>query len=489
MVRWLTIWMSMLAMSVHAQTISVGAKHFTEGYVLGEIVAQLLEGEGFAVERKFNLGGTLVCFEALRNGGIDVYPEYTGTLTTEILRLDGDADANAAKEVLRNSYDLSMTNDFGFDNTYALVMNTEVAARLGISRISDLRSHSGIAAGLSYEFLERNDGWRNLSKFYDLAIKPAALEHGLAYQALVHHRIELTDAYSTDGEIARYNLAVLEDDRQFFPDYKAVAIYRNDMPEGAASALRKLEGQITAEEMQAMNNEAQLRQLTFREIAANFLQSKGLAGDSVRKKRSLYREILRKTLRHLVLTFSGLVAAFLIAVPLGMLVYRRDWPARVVVYVAGLLQTIPSIALLAFMIPLMGIGVAPAVTALFLYSLLPILRNTVTGLQSVDPQLKIVSEAMGMTRWQQLRWLELPLAAPFILAGIRTAAVINVGTATLAAFIGAGGLGEYIVTGLALNNTELIIRGAVPAAILAIVVELAFEGFERWYLASPRKGN
>jgi osmoprotectant transport system permease protein len=168
-----------------------------------------------------------------------------------------------------------------------------------------------------------------------------------------------------------------------------------------------------------------------------------------------------------------------IAIPAGVLVYRLPAISRPILYLTGLLQTIPSIALLAFMIPVFGIGVVPAIVALFLYALLPILRNTATALFSVDPLLKKVSVGMGLTTWQRLRHIELPLAAPTIFAGIKTAAVINIGTATLAAFIGGGGLGEPIVTGLALNDTKLILEGAIPAALLAVLVEFGFERLEK----------
>ncbi|HMQ99633.1 MAG TPA: ABC transporter permease, partial [Ignavibacteria bacterium] len=131
------------------------------------------------------------------------------------------------------------------------------------------------------------------------------------------------------------------------------------------------------------------------------------------------------------------------------------------------------------MIPLFGIGIVPAVAALFLYALLPILRNTVTGIYSVDPVIKKVASGMGLTAWQKLKFVEIPMAMPAIFAGVKTAAVINIGTATLAAFIGAGGLGEFIVTGLALNDTSLILKGAIPAACLAILVEFLFEILER----------
>ncbi|MEJ0032539.1 MAG: ABC transporter permease [Bacteroidota bacterium] len=184
-------------------------------------------------------------------------------------------------------------------------------------------------------------------------------------------------------------------------------------------------------------------------------------------------------MQHLYLTFTALVLATLFALPLGIWISFKPRVSNFFLYVAGLLQTIPSIALLAIMIPLFGIGSPPAIVALFLYAILPILRNTVTGLRNVDPLLREVSESLGMSKTQALRFVDLPLASPSILAGIRIAAVINVGTATLAAFIGAGGLGEYIVTGLALNNTQMIMKGAIPAAVLALLIELVFELIER----------
>lgn len=173
--------------------------------------------------------------------------------------------------------------------------------------------------------------------------------------------------------------------------------------------------------------------------------------------------------------------------PVGVLLSIFPGVSKPVLYFSGLLQTIPSIALLAIMIPLFGIGIFPAIVALFLYALLPILRNTATGIFSVDPIIKKVASGMGLTRWQRLRYVEIPLAMPQIFAGIKTAAVINIGTATLAAFIGAGGLGEFIVTGLALNDTGLILRGAIPAAILAILIEFTFEMIERLYIPKHLK--
>jgi osmoprotectant transport system permease protein len=314
--------------------------------------------------------------------------------------------------------------------------------------------------------------------------QPTGLEHGLAYQAIQDKRIDVTDAYSTDGEIKRYSLMVLRDDKAFFPEYQAVSFYSASLPEEAKALLCKLDGTITEDEMQRMNSQALFEQRSHREIANEFLVQKGIIGNQDNVSDTGIAIILEKTWIHIQLTFMALLAAIVVALPIGILLYLYPFSSKAVLYVAGILQTIPSIALLALLIPLAGIGTIPAVIALFLYALLPILRNTIIGLFTVDPPLKNVATAMGLTRLQRLRLIEIPLAMPMILTGIRTAAVINVGTATLAAFIGAGGLGEFIVTGLALNNTSLILQGAIPAALLAITLELIFEAIE--WLLIPR---
>ncbi|MCB0720927.1 MAG: ABC transporter permease subunit [Ignavibacteriae bacterium] len=469
-----------LLSSTHSQTLKVGAKAFNEGYILAEIQSQLLEDAGFTVERKFNLGGTLICFEALKNGEIDTYPEYTGTISEEILKLNTDPSEDELRSRLLGQYKLNITPSYGFNNTYALAMKRETANRLGIKKISDLTAHPDINIALSYEFLKRKDGWDNLASFYSLKNKPVGIEHGLAYQALDEGKIQLTDAYSTDGEIEKYDLVILDDDRNFFPKYYALSFYRDQLDPKALTSLEKLDGQITESEMQDMNYKVLYENKTFGEVAHEFLSKKNLLDNTTgHTSASWLMEILDKTITHIWLTSFALILSIIVALPLGIWIYYFSSAARPILYVAGLLQTIPSIALLAFMIPLFGIGVLPAIVALFLYALLPILRNTATGLFSVDPLLKKVGTGMGLTRWQKLRYVELPLSFPTIIAGIKTAAVINIGTATLAAFIGAGGLGEFIVTGLSLNNTNLILMGAVPAALLAILVEFFFEMVER----------
>lgn len=466
------------------ETITVGAKHFNEGYILGEMIAFVLEDAGYTVDRRFNLGGTAVAFEGLRNGAIDVYPEYTGTISAEILKLPNTPSFSQLMDRVKQEFNLEISDPYGFDNTYALLIKKDKAEALGISVLSDLRDHSVMKFGISHEFLERQDGWRVLSRFYHLPQNPIALEHSLAYQAILDGRIDVMDAYSTDGEISRYDLLLLEDDQEFFPDYQAVSFYRSELPQPAKQALARLSSSISAEEMQEANALALFGNDSHHKIAHDFLVEKNIIQSTDLKNSTGWREILNKTTEHLQLTLLAVLASIIIALPLGIYLYRHPRFSNGVLYAAGIMQTVPSIALLALMIPLFGIGKFPALIALFLYALLPILRNTVIGLFTVDPQLKKVASAIGLNDWQRLKLVELPLAMPAILVGVRTAAVITVGTATLAAFIGAGGLGEFIVTGLALNNTTLILKGAIPSAILAIIIELAFEGLER--LMVPR---
>lgn len=198
-------------------------------------------------------------------------------------------------------------------------------------------------------------------------------------------------------------------------------------------------------------------------------------------------KLLEQTLTHTGLTFISVLLAVAIGVPAGILITRRKRLAPPVLGFAGVMQTIPSIALLGFMIPLLGIGPKPAIVALFLYALLPIIRNTYTGINGVDPNVTEAATGMGMSRRQMLLKVQLPLAMPVILAGIRTATVINVGVATLAAYIAAGGLGEFIFGGIALNNTNMMLAGAIPAALLALLFDWLLSLIQHINIRKARK--
>ncbi len=190
-------------------------------------------------------------------------------------------------------------------------------------------------------------------------------------------------------------------------------------------------------------------------------------------------KILQQTLTHVGLTFLSLLLALAIGLPLGCWISRRPKVASIIIGFTGILQTVPSIALLGILIPVLGIGFKPAIFALFLYALLPIVRNTYVGIREVDPILTDAARGMGMTDWQMLTRVELPLALPVIFAGVRTATVINVGVATLAAYVAAGGLGEFIFGGIALNNTAMILAGAIPAALLAVLFDVILGWLQR----------
>lgn len=460
--------------------VVIGSKNFTESYILSEILAQMLTAEGIAVERRFGLGGTLICFDALRAGAIDAYVEYTGTVSQAILRGSDHASIEELNEALR-SRGARLLAPLGFNNTYALALRRDRAAELGLRTISDLVARSDLRVVVSHEFLERDDGWPGLMTSYGFGWVPTGIEHGLAYQALAEGSIDVTDVYSTDGELVRYGLTVLEDDRSFFPGYLAAPLVRLDLSAPAVAALDGLAGSIDDRTMQRLNAAVVFEGKSFSEVAREFLAERGIVvADATPSGR--WQQLRHNTVTHLKLTGIALAGAIVFGVGLGIAVFRMRLISRIVLYLSGLMQTVPSIALLALMIPVFGIGVVPAIVALFLYSLLPILRNTLTGLTSLDPLLERVGVAMGLTPWERLRFVSVPLALPAVMAGVRTAAVISIGTATLAAFIGAGGLGDPIVTGLALNDTGLILEGAVPAALLAVFTELLFEGVERLLL-------
>ena len=459
--------------------ITVGSKTFTESHVLAEIAAQHLEAQGFRVERRLGLGGSMISYGALRQGELDVYPEYTGTLTRAVLDMPGlsrsELDANLAGQ------GLSFAVPLGFNNSYAIAMPQSLADRLEVRRVSELSAHPDLDFGFSHEFLNRGDGWPALQQRYELPQQPRGLEHALAYRALDSGQLDVTDAYTTDGDLDLYQLRLLEDDRGLFPVYDAGYLLRRDLAPEAKAALKQLENLIDEPTMRRMNRRVSSDGVAPAQVAAAFLQAQGFAVSEPRRESSASR-IAHNTLVHLKLTVIALGLGCVVAIPLALLVSRSPRIAGGLQYAASLIQTVPALALLALFIPLLGLGQFTAITALFLYSLLPIVRNTLAGLFGVDPLLKEVSRSLGLTTVQQVLRVELPLATPMILAGIKTAAIISIGTATLAAFVGAGGLGEPIITGLSLNNNQLILEGALPAAALAISAELLFELIERRFV-------
>ena len=476
----LLVWLAAdpLAAQDEPAEITIGSKKFTESVILGEMVAHLLAEEGFATRHRRELGGTRLLWNALLAGEIDLYVEYTGTLREEIFAgrpLDGDqALGRALAEV-----GVVAGRPLGFNNTYALGMAEDFAAERGLRKISDLVAYPDLVFGFNNEFLDRGDGWPSLSRHYGLPqTEVRGLDHDLAYPALVSGAIHATDLYSTDAEIAYYGLRVLEDNLGHFPDYYPLVLYRRQLPAMAARALGRLEGAIDDAAMVAMNARAKLDKVPESRVAANFLRQKlGVAAEA--KTEGRLARLGRHTREHLFLVALSLLAAVLVAIPCGVLAAKSPRLGQPLLGAVGMLQTIPSLALLVFMIPFFGIGAPPALVALFLYSLLPIVRNTHAGLHDIPPALRESAKALGLSAWARLRRVELPMASRSILAGIKTSAVINIGTATLGALIGAGGYGQPILTGIRLDDVGLILEGAIPAALLALAAQGLFELAER----------
>jgi osmoprotectant transport system permease protein len=479
--------------------LHVGSKRFTESYILGEILTRVASRTTPAEHRQ-GLGNTAIVLNALRSGAIDVYPEYLGTIDLEILKNPRPTSLDAMRESLR-PLGLGVAVPLGFSNGYALAVRGDA----GVTTLSELARRPDIRLGLSHEFLGRLDGWPGLAARYGLPQQPRGIDHGIAYEALAQRQVDAIDIYTTDARIRQYGLRVLVDDKAYFPRYDAVLLYRLDLPQRfpqAWSALRRLEGSIRADDMIAMNAQAELEGRPFAAIARDWLAgSGGRAGGAAvhpAKAPTPRDGLLAKTFgngfatlarQHLTLVLVAVLLGCLAGIPLGVLAALAPRLRQPVLAVAGLLQTVPSLALLAILIPLLGrIGTVPALVALCAYALLPIVRNTCTGLLQVAPGLRMAALALGLTRRQALLRIELPLAAPVILAGVKTAAVMSVGTATIAAFIGAGGFGERITTGLALNDNDMLLAGAIPAALLAVLTQIAFELVER-LVARRRTGR
>jgi osmoprotectant transport system permease protein len=477
----LAVALAPLAAAAEPPTVRLGSKTFTESIVLAELAAGLAASSGARVEHRAALGGTRILWEALLRGELDVYPEYTGTIARELLSGEAPADEAALRAALARR-GVEMSAPLGFENTYAIGMREDVAARLGVRRISDLARHPDLRLGFTNEFMDRADGWPALRARYGLdRADVRGLDHDLAYRALAAGEIDATDLYSTDADIRRYRLALLEDDRRVFPEYKAVLLWRADLPArapAAVAAMRRLEGRLDAERMIDLNARAQLEGVPAAEVAAAFLRA-GLGVDAAAARDALPARLLRRTWEHVLLVAVALAGAVAAGIPLGVLAALRPGAGRVVLAATGLVQTIPALALLVFMIPPLGIGARPAVAALFLYGLLPIVRNTHAGLTGISPELAESAASLGLSRAARLRRVELPLAAPSILAGVRTSAVISVGAATLGALIGAGGYGQPILAGIRLASVPLILEGAVPAALLALAAEGGFAALER----------
>ena len=432
-----------------------------------------------AVDHRQGMGGTIILWEALKQGAIAAYPDYTGTIQQEILKVPGTMSLSVMRDELAK-YGVGVTGFLGFNNTYAFVMKRDRAATLHLRTLSDIMHHSELVLGLTHEFMGRHDGWKPLlARFGSSSFDVRGIDHSLGYVALQNGVIDLKDAYSTDAKIAKYDLVTLEDDLNFFPQYQAVFLYRLEAPPAMIRAIRSLEGVLNEATMIQLNVAAEEKGDYAAAASLYFTEHRGMS--QLRSDNLFWRNLARWTFQHLVLVAISLIAAIAIGLPLGILASEPGWFGHAILLGTGLIQTIPSLALLALLVAVPHLGISPltAIVALSLYGLLPIVRNTAAGIQSIPSSLRESAAVLGLSARTQLWKIYLPMSSPSILAGIKTSAIINIGTATLAALIGAGGLGEPIISGLNLNDHATILQGAVPAALLAILAQFLFSALDR----------
>lgn len=460
--------------------VVVGSKAFTEGYLLGEMVAQKLEADGEVVSRRLGMGATGILYQALVSGEIDLYPEYTGTIAEAILNRPDLKSFNEIQNALA-AKGLVMSQPLGFSNTYALAVTREAAAKHGLKTLSDLaKAAPALKAGFSHEFINRADGFKPLSRAYGIAFggPTHSMQHTLAYEAIANRVVDVIDVYTTDAKIDSLRLVVLEDDKNFFPKYEAVILASRSFVEdnwAIWEKLNALSGTLSEARMRALNAAVDLERRPFAHVIS---LNRGQDASTLTPDRPFNR-IFRRTKEHLLLVTVAVGVAVIAGIPLGVLATRSAALGQVILLISGLVQTIPSLALLCFLIPLFGIGTYPALVSLCLYGLLPVVLNTFSGIRAIDPKLAEMSRALGIDSRRRLTRLELPLASRSIMAGIKTSAIITIGTATLAALIGAGGYGAPILSGLATNNMGLILTGAIPAAVMALLAHGLFELSER----------
>ena len=482
-------------------TIQLAGKAFTESNVLMELMAQMIEAHTeLTVERTPSINGSQLTAAALLADEIDIYAEYTGTAWyNQMARTDPCSPLHCFSEMAQYAeqhWGARVMSPFGFNNTYAIAVRRPLAEERNLRTISDLkRLGDGLRIALSHEFLARPDGWPGLAETYGLEhVGTVGVEHAIVYDALLSGTLDVVEVYSTDGKLDNPEIVLLKDDLNYFPPYHAVPVVRteiyNDYPE-VVRALELLAWSLSDLEMSRLNRLTEESGGDFSGVASTFLRARGLIGEtdgdlstgpsslSFKIDASL---IARQAWRHLLLTLMAVLLACAFALPVAMLLVFHPRHAGWVIGTTSTFQTIPGLALLAILVatPAMGLGMVTAITAIWVYALLPILRNAYVGLTEVDLQLLDVATALGMTPGQVLRFIRIPLAVPTIMAGVRTATVISVGVTTLAAFVGAGGLGELILTGLQLTNRTLILSGALPAALMALIIDRILAGAQTW---------
>jgi osmoprotectant transport system substrate-binding protein len=494
--------LSLVAGAAGAQTVRVGSKNFAEQYIVGNIYAEALEDAGLKVERRINLGATAIAHGALVAGQVDLYPEYTGTVLAAVVKEPATPDPKDVYDRVKRYYEtrlgLTLLNPTAVNNSYAIVVQAGTAKTYNLTNLSSLTAVAPrMVLGAPGEFAVRSDGVPAMTRVYGIRFKAlrAFAEMRLRYEALLAGDLEVIDAYSTDWQIAEHKLVVLDDDKHIFPPYQLVPMVRQDAlkahPE-IATVLNRIGPFITNEAMREMNAAVERDRREPAEVAHEFLLNNGLLKGGVPGVRPINaveaaacgskplcwtlshgKEIGAAALQHLYLALLSTGIALVIALVLGVVSARRPRLYAALLVVATAIFVVPTLALFALLIPIMGLGVGPALVGLSAYCFLILLRNVVVGLRGVPPEVLDAAEGLGFDRWRRLIRVELPLALPLIVSGIRIALVTAVGIATVAAFINAGGLGTIILTGIGQAYPEKIIVGGAAAALMAISFDVS----------------
>lgn len=448
-----------------AREIKIGAKKFTEGNISAYLILQELKkiNKNLDIEVLENLGGTGIVTSAIKNKKIDIYIDYTGTLVNSF-----QTNYKNLEQTLY-SHNIILGPNLGFNNSYGLA----VKANNSISRISEISLKHRV--GISHEFFKRNDGYKYLSKAYDLQNVPVTLEHSLLFQSLNSESLDVIEVYTTDAKILKNNLKVLSDDRDFFSRYDAVVLVNVEFYNKNKKMIDKLftniKERFTNKDIIEANYLVEIDGLRYDEAAGKLSGVKLLA----KKKENVFFEILPYFLEHLKYLVITIFLCVLIGIPIGGFAAKSKAFERVSMTLISIFQTIPSLALLVFLIPLFGLGELTTIIALTLYGLLPIAKSTHSAISNIPKELSEFSDLIRMSKIQKFLLVEIPLAAPEILTGIKITSIATIGVTVIAAFVGAGGLGTLIVTGLSLNKTSLILKGAIPSALMALIVELFFQ--------------
>lgn len=494
--------LQLCSLAAVAKQIKIGSRDFPESILVAEIISSAIEKySDYEVDRKYHLGGVKVCLSAMESKNLDIYPDYTGSLLHNVL---GEHDSQAyllnyLKDSLNTKYNFSISDSLGFDNSFVLVVHRDFANKYNLKNLSDLKEllnkkpelEKELNVAFKHSFIKRPDGYRELQRVYGFDFKKLnAMEYNIALQNLLKGKLDIIDSFSTDSRLKNSKLLVLEDDRHALIPYNAVYVARNELdqhfPE-LKTIIASLEASLDSSKMLELNERIEKGE-TYKSVAIDFLNSlelnqENLQNTSKRRKQTRIEQdlpLLFKALwQHIVLSFVATILACIFGLVLGILISYNKALAKIVLGINSIIQTIPSLALLALLIPLVGLGFAPAMLALFIYALLPIVQNTYSGIKNIDPEYIELGKSLALQELDILFKIKLAMAKPLIIAGIRTSAVICIGTATLATFVGGGGLGDLIKAGIDLNSNYMICLGALPAALLALFISLIFSRIEK----------